>query len=466
MSRYDLVVIGCGPAGEHAAIEAGQAGRSVLVVECAPRPGGAMVNTGTLPSKALRETALICSAFRRRPLPRVDLHLDHGLSVPRFMAQRYRLEHEEHDRIEARLDAAGVDITCGHARIAGPHRVAIETSAGIRHVTTDFILVATGSRPVRPDWVPFDDQVIVDADSVLELEHLPRSITIVGAGVIGCEYASIFAEMDTKVTLIHPRHEILPFVDVECRDRLITAMRERNVDVRTGAGVERVSRTQAGTESVLADGSTIASDVLLWAAGRQARTNDIGIESVELECTERGVITIDDQFRTSVSSIFAAGDVMGFPSLASAAMHQGRIAARAMFALPGANRLDNDFPMGIYTIPGISSIGPSHATLVERGVDVVIGRASYTDNPRGRMLGDESGLLKLLFDRVTGTLLAASIVGELATELIAIAQSWLGRPDALAQLAETCFNHPSLAELYGQAARDAIRSCKGLSLAA
>lgn len=458
MKRYDLVCIGCGPAGEKAAIQAAAAGRRVAIVERSGRPGGAMVNTGTIPSKALRETALLCSAFRRRPLPGMDLALDRSLSVPRFMAQRHLIEQQEHDHIEAELDRFGIEIVQGSARIVGPNEVAVTGHDGtMLALAAEYILVATGSSPVRPAHVPFDRPCVVDADGILELEHLPESLVIVGGGVIGCEYASIFAEMGVRTTLVHGGPAVLPFLDDECRAHLEEMMRENGVDVRAGVSVQAVLARADGVHVVDDRGREIQGEILLWAAGRSSNVEGLGLEEVGVALGNRGLVLVDDDYRTNVPSIFAAGDVIGFPALASTSKQQGRVAASAMFDLDfrGDRR---SIPIGLYTIPGVSSVGLTEAQALAEGLDAVPGRTLFRDNVRGRMLGDERGILKCVFERSTRRLLGATIVGEQATELIHLAQAILEREDAIGYFVDACFNYPSLAELYRSAAFDALRA--------
>ncbi|MHC4947040.1 MAG: Si-specific NAD(P)(+) transhydrogenase [Planctomycetota bacterium] len=458
---YDLICIGCGAAGEKAATQAAWYGHRVAVIDRQPRPGGAMVNTGTVPSKALRETALLCSALRRRPLPGVTASIDRGrgLSVPRFSARAQLVEQQEHDRIESSVDRHGIDIHHGRARLRDAHTVEVEDDAGDRRLLRGrFILIATGSTPVRPAHVPFDDHHVVDADGILRLDHLPDSLLIVGGGVIGCEYASIFAEIDVDVTLLHPHEDILPFVDPACRDRLVQAMGAAGVRFRLGTAVSTIETTGDGVRVTLADDSTVTGATLLWAAGRRGNTDDLGLEAVGLAADDRGALAVDEHYRTAVPSIYAAGDVIGFPALAATSMEQGRVAACSMFDIDFKQKLADDLPIGVYTIPAISMVGLNEAQARERGHDPVVGQAEYRANARGRMLGDETGLLRCVFDRRTRALLGASIVGEDATELIHVAQSIIAHGSGIDYLIDTCFNYPSISELYKYAAYSALQA--------
>ncbi len=457
MEQFDLICLGCGPAGEKAATQAAYFGHRVAIVERQPRPGGAMVNTGTLPSKVLRETALLCSAFRRRPLPGMDYTIDTKSSMTKFMARRHLAQMEEHDRIEASIDRHNIAIFHGSGQLVDPNTVQVESPSGEPvQIAASFILIATGSSPVQPDHVPFDHPCVVDADGVLELERMPRSMIVVGGGVTGCEYACMFAEIGVKVTLIEPRPEILSFVDAECRDLLLKAMRKEEIDIRLGDAVNTVEPSDDGVRVQCADGDELSADVLLWAAGRSSNTQNLGLEAIGVEMGKRGLVMVNESYQTSVPNIYAAGDVIGFPALASTSMEQGRVAACHMFGINFKRGLAKTMPIGLYTIPALSMVGMTESEAREADRDIVVGRAAYRNNARGRMLGDEQGLLKCVFDRETHALLGATIVGESATELIHLAQCVLTQGVGIEYFIDACFNYPSLSELYKYAAYDAL----------
>jgi NAD(P) transhydrogenase len=458
MRSYGLLCIGAGPAGEKAALVAAQHGQRVGIVEMAPRPGGAMVNTGTIASKALRETALVASALRRRPIPGFAATAPTGLSMQRFMARRTLVQMEEHDRIEDGLEAAGVEILRGRGTILDAHTVRVERADGTHaNFSTDYILVATGSSPARAKTVDFAHPAIVDADGILELETMPRSLVIVGAGVIGSEYASIFAELGVEVTLVEPRNTLMRFLDDEIRAVLARGMEDAGIRLLFGRAASKVEGLADGrARTTLADGESIESDCVLWSLGRSGNTRGLGLESVGVVPDERGNLKVDTHYRTECPSVFAAGDVIGFPALASTSMEQGRIAACHMFNLPFLTKLADTVPMGIYTIPAIGSVGLTEEDARNGGREVLVGRASYRDNPRGRMLGDDQGLLKAIFDRQTHALLGVSVVGEDATELVHLGQIAIASGHTIRHLVETCFNYPSLTELYKTAAFDAL----------
>lgn len=459
---YDLICLGCGPAGEKAATQASYYGYRVAIVERDARPGGAMVNTGTIPSKALRETALLCSAFQRRPLPGMQFHIDHTISVPKFMARRYLIEHQEHDRIETSFDRHGIEVHRGQGRVVDEHTIAVRAQDGSeKRLSGRFILITTGSSPVRPDDIPFEHPNVVDADEVLQLDHMPESMIIVGGGVIGMEYASVFSEIDVDVTLVHGSRDVLPFLDPECRAHLTRSFADRDITILTERKVNNVVvPSDRRVEVTLDNGERYEAEVLLWAAGRQSNTAGLGLEKIGVQIDERGRLLTDENFRTDVPSIYAAGDVLGFPALAATSMEQGRVAACQMFDLDFKRKVSDITPIGIYTIPPISMVGMSATDAEQAGHCIVVGRASYRTNVRGRMLGDEEGLLKCIFDRDTRTLLGASIVGEEATELIHIAQCAIAHKAGIDYFINACFNYPTLSELYKYAAYSALQNLK------
>lgn len=460
MYNYDLICLGCGPAGEKAATQAAFFKHKVAVVERATSPGGAMVNTGTIPSKALRETALLCSSFNRRPLPGMNFKIDHHVSIAKFMARRLYIEQQEHDRIENSMDRHGIRVHQGFGSVVDPHTVEVKRNDGsIERITSKYILIATGSSPLRPLHIPFDDKIVVDADSVLTIDRVPGSMIIAGGGVIGCEYASIFAEMDVKVTLVQKNPPILAFIDPECRERLIQSMAARDVDIVYDRGVESVQiENGRGVCVKLDDGQTLRADLLLWAAGRKSNIEGLGLDDVGIKSNDRGLVLVNQNYQTDVPSIYAVGDVIGFPALAATSMEQGRIAACHMFNLDFKKQMTPIMPIGIYTVPAVSMVGLSIADVKKENLDVVIGRAPYRNNVRGRMLGDENGLLKCIFDRKSGKLLGAACIGEDATELIHYGMSAIAAGRGIEEFIGACFNYPSLTELYKYAAYSALQA--------
>ena len=461
MSSYDLICIGCGPAGETAAVTAGTAGRRALVIESACRPGGAMVNTGTIASKVLRETSLLCSSFRRRPIPGMDLSPTGDLSFAAFMARTTLVQIEEHDRIEESMDRADVEVQHGRGRVVGPHEVEIARPNGTSEILrTRNILISTGSRPARPDWIDFDQPAIVDADGVLSLPRMPKSIVIIGAGVIGSEYASVFAELGIRTILVEPRSGLMRFLDPEIRELLEMDMRTAGVDLRFGTKPTAVVGTRDGARVDLDDGSVIDADVAMWSLGRRGNTEGLGLEHAGIVPNERGLIHVDDEYRTSCPSVWAGGDVIGFPALASTSIEQGRVAACRMFDLDDDRALAGTVPMGIYTIPSVGHVGLTLDEAGEKGHDAIVGRATYRRNPRGRMLGDDRGLLKLVVDRESERILGCSVIGEDATELVHLAQLAISTDQRVGWFEQACFNYPTLHALFQDAASDARRAIK------
>ena len=476
---YDLVVIGSGPAGEKGAAQAAYFGKRVAVIERAPAPGGAAVHTGTLPSKTLRETALYLSGHRQAELYGVKVSLDKERAVPRLMSSKDHVVKCEVDRIHWNLDRHHVDYLHGAARLVDPHTVEMTVDgAAPRRITAEFILVATGSTPHRPSEIPFDDPDVDDSDSILRMDRLPESLAIIGAGVIGCEYASMFAALGVKVTLIEPRNELLSFLDADMSEALRVAMVNNGIDVRlqTGAGkVQRVgdyivvNLTYASAEHIgrgpafkLPEGNAgapkgeIAVEKLLFAAGRSGNTSGLGLEALGMKLGKRGYIEVDKDYRTSVPSIYATGDVIGFPALASTSMEQARVAVCHAFAFGYKHQVSDLLPYGIYTIPEVSCVGLSEEDAVARSIDVVPGKAFYKHNARGRIIGDLGGMVKLVFERATRKLIGAHCIGDRATELVHIGQSIIMLGGTVDTLIAMVFNYPTLSECYKYAAYDAL----------
>jgi NAD(P) transhydrogenase len=392
-------------------------------------------------------------------MPGLSMAIDSSLSIPKFMARRHLIEHQEHDRIESSMDRHGIHVHRGSAKLLDPNTVHVECADGrVKTISSEFILIATGSSPVRPDHVPFNGINVVDADGVLQLRRIPKSMIIVGGGVIGCEYASIFAEIGVQVTLANPKEAVMPFLDAQCREHLVASMREAGVNFRLGFSVESVKSPSQNKVTVeLSGGELLHAETLLWAAGRSSNTSGLGLEQAGVSVGERGVLKVDDAYRTNVPSVYAAGDVIGFPALASTSMEQGRIAVCRMFGMNFKHELAKVMPLGIYTIPAVSMVGMTEDEARSAKRDIVVGTSSYQHNARGRMLGDDQGMIKCVFDRTTQQLLGASIVGEGATEIIHIAQLAIVQNLGIDYFISTCFNYPSLSELFKYAAYSALQ---------
>lgn len=457
MEHYDLVVIGSGPAGRRAAVQAAKLGKRVLVIEGRRRVGGVSVHTGTIPSKTLRETALNLSGWRERGFYghsyRVKQDIDGGdLSIR--LAKT--LEHEV-NVLEHQFHRNTIRTLSGSARFAGPHDLIVTRPDGSEiTVTGTRILIAVGTVPHRPDTIPFDDMHVVDSDRIVEMPRVPRSLAVIGAGVIGIEYATIFSALDVPVTLIEPRETFLDFIDREIIDEFIHDLRDRGMIIRLGAGVEKVERGADGWVTMtLQDGRTVRTETLLYAAGRTGATAPLNLEACGLTVDNRGRLAVDPKtFQTAVPHIYAAGDVIGFPSLASTSMEQGRIAACHAFDLPTPSA-PQYFPYGIYAVPEISTVGMNEQEVKARGIGYEVGIARFRETSRGHIMGLNSGMMKMIFSLKTRRLLGVHILGEGATELIHIGQAVLNLKGTLDFFVENTFNYPTLAEAYKIAALDA-----------
>lgn len=453
---YELIVIGSGPAGRRAAIQAAKLGKSVLVIEGRARVGGVSVHTGTIPSKTLRETALNLSGWRERgfygrsyrvkkEIGRVDLSDRLGKT----------LDHEV-DVLEHQFQRNGVATMGGFARFADPHTIVVSFADGSEvTVRAERVLIAAGTVPHRPTNIDFNDPDILDSDEIAEVPRLPRSLTVVGAGVIGIEYATIFSALDVAVTVIEPRQALLDFVDHEITEEFVHQLRDRGVRLQLGASVGSVTRCDDKIVATLEDGRTVSSDMLLYCAGRIGATSRLGLDRCGIACDGRGRIAVDpDTFQTCVPHIYAAGDVIGFPSLASTSMEQGRIAACHAFGLP-LPPAPQFFPYGIYSVPEISTVGLTEKQAREKGINFESGIARLRETSRGQIMGLDQGLMKMIFSCKTRRLLGVHIIGEGATELIHIGQAVLNLKGTIDYFIENTFNYPTLAEAYKIAALDA-----------
>jgi len=455
--KYDFIVIGSGPSGRRAAIQAAKLGKSVLVVEGRKRVGGVSVHTGTIPSKTLRETALNLSGWRERGFYgrsyRVKKEIGSADLGIRLMKT---LEHEV-DVLEHQFLRNGVHTMSGFARFADPHRLIVTSPDGSElAVEGERILIAVGTVPYRPDNVDFSDPAILDSDEVAEIPHLPRSLTVIGAGVIGIEYATIFSALDVQVTIVEPRATFLDFVDREILEEFVHQLRDRGVTFRMGAPIASVARGSDGRIlTTLEDGRAVRTEMLLYCAGRLGATASLGLENCGLPTDSRGRLTVKaDTFQTDVPHIYATGDVIGFPSLASTSMEQGRIAACHAFGLP-LPPAPQYFPYGIYAVPEISTVGMSEQEVRDKKINYECGVARLRETSRGHIMGLEQGMMKMIFSNKTRRLLGVHIIGEGATELIHIGQAVLNLKGTIDYFIENTFNYPTLAEAYKIAALDA-----------
>jgi NAD(P) transhydrogenase len=457
---YDLVVIGGGPAGICGANTAGIFGKRVALVEKLREVGGAGINTGTIPSKTLRETALALSGMRSRKLFGVDLSLRRQATVADFMRHQANVAAQERRRREEQMRTYNVETFHGAATFVDPNTVRVAPDTLLRG---EKILIATGSSPVRPAEFPFEHPRVHDSDEILEIGALPKSLAVVGAGVIGAEYACTFAALGVEVHLIDGRDALLGFLDREISENIQRAMIAAGVHFIWKEKVAGCDAPPVGNVTLtLTSGATLAVSDVLVAAGRQSNTADLNLAAAGLTPGKRGLIKVDAQCRTEVPHIFAAGDVIGAPALAATGMEQARMAMCVACEVDYKDVVAPILPTGIYTIPEASMAGETEDSLNSKGIDYVVGRARYMDNPRGQIIGDESGLLKLIFARDDMRLLGVHVVGEQATELVHIGLVAMMSGSGAELFNRTCFNYPTLGDLYKYATYEAILKRDGL----
>lgn len=456
--QFDLVVIGAGPAGEKGAAQAAYFGKKVCVIERAPKPGGAAVNTGTIPSKALRETALYFSGLKQRGLYGVDYHVKHDITVSDFMFRERLVVEAQWGLINKNFERHGITVVQGAAHFVDPLTVEVTRfRQDPRYFRGNVVLVATGSRPLRPDTVPFDDTIIVDSDSLLRLQRIPARMVVIGGGVIGCEYASIFAALGVKVTIVNQRERILMQLDGEVSEVLRTELTRRlGVNIILDSEVASIEADTELGRVTLTDGRLLHAECVLYCAGREGNTSDLNLKAAGVRTNARGFIQTDDAFRASSEAVYAAGDVVGFPALASTAMEQARVAMCHAFDLKYKQRVSPVLPYGVWTIPEVAMVGETEETARAKGLTYEIGKASFTQNPRGLIVGDE-GFVKLIFDVSNQRLLGAAIVGESACELIHIAAAVMAIDGTIDFFIQSVFNYPALSDAYKYAAYDGLQ---------
>ncbi|MES1200125.1 MAG: Si-specific NAD(P)(+) transhydrogenase [Pseudomonadota bacterium] len=467
MQRFDLIVIGSGPAGRRAAVQAAKLKKSVLVVEKGRRVGGVCVHTGTIPSKTLRETVLNLSGWRERGFYGRGYRVKESISAEDLRQRLAITLNHEVEVLEDQFSRNNVTCVTGPARFIGPRAVEVVTEQGeVKHFGAENIIIAVGTEPHRPANVPFDGEFIVDADEILDLRRVPRSIAVIGASVIGIEYATIFSALDVKVTVVDPNTGMLGFIDRELIDEFAHDLRDRGVTLRFQSKAKQIERVGDACLVSLEDGRQIWAEMVLFAAGRKGATDKLDLAAAGLAHDERGRIAVDPAtFRTTQPHIFAVGDVIGFPSLASTSMEQGRIAACHAFGAP-AHAPPEFFPYGIYSVPEISTVGMTEEQVREKGIPYECGVARFRETSRGHIMGISSGFMKLIFALDTRRLLGAHIVGEGATELIHIGQAVLNLGGTLNYFVENTFNYPTLAEAYKIAALDAFNRMPRVQAAA
>lgn len=457
MNHYDLIVIGSGPAGRSAAIQAGKLKRRVLVIDRKDRLGGVSVHTGTIPSKTLRETVLNLSGWRERSFYGRSYRVKDEIHADDLKMRLHKTLDYEVDVLEHQFNRNHVETLLGAAHFVGANEVEVETEAGETvRLTADKFLISTGTKTYRPASIPFNGKTIVDGDEFLEMARIPRSLVVVGAGVIGVEYATMFSALDVRVTLVEPRPTFLDFIDRTLISEFTHQIRENGVDLRLGSEIESVEDAAEHVEVSLANGRHVRAEMLLFAAGRMGATSKLNLGAVGLKTDHRGRLSVDRKtYQTAVPHIYAAGDVIGHPSLASTSLQQGRIAACHALDTPTLPE-SPWFPYGIYSVPEMSTCGMSEEEAQERDIPYEIGVARFRETSRGHIMGLEHGMLKMLVSLKTRRLLGVQIVGEGATELIHIAQAVLNLKGTVDYFVENTFNYPTLAEAYKIAGLDAF----------
>lgn len=457
MSRqYDLIVIGSGPAGEKGAAQAAYFGKRVAIIERAEHVGGAGINTGTVPSKTLRETALYFSGLRQRGLYGIDYSLKDDLSVRDFMHREHVVVEKERHIIERNIHRHNIDLIHGSASLIDAHTVKVDSPKGETLLTAEFILIATGSSPFHPPEIPFDGDLIYDSDSILHMNRIPKTMAVVGGGVIGTEYASIFTALGVDVTLIEPKERILPFIDSEIIERLRYQLSLIGLHFALGDKMTEISVHEHHVHLTLEKAGEMEFDIALIASGRQSNVESLGLEQVGVEMGKRGLVIVNDKYQTSVPNIYAAGDVIGFPALASTSMEQARVAMVHAFDLAYKERMSPVLPLAVYTIPEMSSVGLTEDECKTKNIPYLLGHAYYENNARGQIIGDMSGMIKLVFSPADKKLLGAHMIGEQASELIHIASHVMMANGSIDAFIDAVYNFPTLADAYKYAAYDGL----------
>ena len=457
LTHYDLIIVGSGPAGRSAAMQAGKLKRRVLVVDSNHRVGGVSVHTGTIPSKTLRETVLNLSGWRERSFYGRSYRVKEEVGAADLKVRLHKTLDYEVDVLEHQFNRNHVDTLAGSARIISPTKMTVSTQADeVLELSADRFLIASGTKTYRPDTVPFNGSNILDSDEFLQMSQIPRSLIVVGAGVIGVEYATMFSALDIRVTLVEPRDTFLDFIDRTLINEFMHEIRDNGVDLRLGSSISDVEDMDDCVEIALENGRRVRADMLLFAAGRLGATEKLGLDKAGLVTDHRGRISVDrNTYQTSVNHIYAAGDVIGFPSLASTGSQQGRVAACHALNVPSLPE-SPWFPYGIYSVPEISTCGMSEEEIQQRNIPYEVGVARFRETSRGHIMGLEHGMLKMLFSLKTRRVLGVQIVGEGATELIHIAQAVLNLKGTVDYFVKNTFNYPTLAEAYKIAGLDAF----------
>ena len=462
--EYDLVVIGSGPGGQKAAIAAAKLGKRVAVIERDRMPGGVCTNTGTIPSKTLREAVLYLTGITQRELYGASYRVKENITPADLLARTQHVIGKEQEVVRSQLIRNRIELYTGHGRFIDEHTVLVEDQHGAERVAVSgrYIVIATGTKPAQPPGVEFDEERVLDSDGILNLKFVPGSMVVVGAGVIGIEYASMFAALGVKVTVVEKRHTMLDFCDPEIVEALQFYLRELAVTFRFGEEVTAVDVGASGTVTTLASGKQIPAEAVMYSAGRQGQTEHLDLANAGVETDSRGRVLVDREFRTKVEHIYAVGDVIGFPALAATSMEQGRRSAYHAFGEPTTGMIELQ-PIGIYTIPELSYVGATEVELTNDSIAYEVGVSRYRELARGQISGASHGMLKLLVSPDDLKLLGVHIVGINATELVHIGQAVMGSGGTLEYLVDAVFNYPTFAEAYKVAALDVMNKVRTLS---
>lgn len=459
MLKYDIAVIGSGPAGEKAAVEAASYGVKVVVIEKAEQPGGASVVTGTIPSKAIRETVQYINSLKKTDLSGINISMSNKISIKEIMHRKNVVISDRSHDILHTFQNSGVDYIKGEAFFVSEKEILVQkpdSNAESIQITANKIIIAAGTRPYHPEGVPFDEQYVLDSDSVLNLEEIPKTITIFGGGVIGCEYASIFSKLGSRVYLVDPRGTLLDFIDHELSLSLAYFMQTSGVTLRLGEEYETIEVIDGQVKTTLKSGKIIMSSALLYANGRQGTADQLNLEACGITMNHRNQLDVNEHYQTSTPNIYAVGDIIGFPSLVSTGNEQGRLAAMHAVGQPQKARLENDIPIGIYTIPEIAMVGETEDQLTLKSIPYEVGVCNLNELIRGQMIGVEAGILKLIFHIETHQLLGVHIIGQMASELIHIGQAVIHFGGKLDYFLNRVINFPTLSSAYKVAARDGL----------
>lgn len=453
---YDMVVIGSGPGGQKAAMQAAKLGKRVAIIDARAQVGGACLFDGTIPSKSFREAILHLSGYRERSHYGKAYRVKQSVLMEDLTGRTDSIVEDIEQTMRSQLIRNNIEVLEGFGSLIDAHRVRVTLKNRSQELYSRHVVIATGTRPWHPPGFEFDGEIILDSDSILHMKHLPRSISIVGGGVIGCEYASMFAALGIKVTLVEARSGILGFVDRELVDSLVYKLREQKVLIITSDKVVRCARSPDGRAvTFLESGKRIVTEVLLVSAGRVGNVEGLNLTAAAIESNDRGLVKVNEHYQTAVPTIYAVGDVIGAPSLASTSLEQGRRAACHAFGLSDIGA-QAPIPYGVYTIPEISMVGETEAELSAKRIPYEVGIARFGEIERGKIVGDDSGVLKLLFHRHTLQVLGVHIIGDSASELVHIGQTVMGFKGGIDYLSHAVFNYPTLGQAYRTAALDGM----------